>query len=154
MILLQKISNTLFKFSVVGGALLIDRIRVGVLWYNSMSSFRITWSRLAICLLFLFCGFLFPSFHFPVGIYMLKVNNGHTKIVWNLLKVNKWDTRATSGIFLQNAHDNVLVSLLLTLNRFHTFFWCFHNLLWTSKSRLGYISLMYKKKTISIGRFF
>ena len=32
----------------------------------------------------------------------------------------------------------VLVSLLLTLNRFHTLFWFFYCLLWTSKCRLGF----------------
>ena len=33
--------------------------------------------------------------------------------------------------------DIVLVSLLLTLNRFHALFWCFYCWLWTSKFRLG-----------------
>ena len=37
----------------------------------------------------------------------------------------------------QNVIDVVLVSLLLTLNKFHRFFWCFHCWIWTSKSRLG-----------------
>ena len=39
--------------------------------------------------------------------------------------------------------DLVLVSLLLTLKRFHTLFWCFHCWLLTSKYRLrrGYIKL-------------
>ena len=31
----------------------------------------------------------------------------------------------------------LLVSLLLTLNKFHTLFWCFLFWLWTSKCRLG-----------------
>ena len=31
------------------------------------------------------------------------------------------------------------VSLLLTLNRFHTLFWCFHYWLWTSKCQLGFV---------------
>ena len=32
-----------------------------------------------------------------------------------------------------NMNDVVLVLVLLTLNRFHTLFWCFHDWLWTSK---------------------
>ena len=34
-------------------------------------------------------------------------------------------------------NDVVLVSLLITLNRFCTLFWCFHYFLWTTKYRLG-----------------
>ena len=45
-------------------------------------------------------------------VYMFKVNNGKTR---------------TPELRHQNdANEIVLVSLLLTLNRFHTFFWCFH----------------------------
>ena len=32
----------------------------------------------------------------------------------------------------------ILVSLFLTINRFHTCFWCFHYWLWTKKCRLVY----------------
>ena len=45
----------------------------------------------------------------------------HQNNVWNMFDVN----------------DVVLVLLLLTLNRFHTLFWCFHCWLWTNKCRLG-----------------
>ena len=45
---------------------------------------------------------------FAACIYLLKVNNGNTKI---------------------------MVSLLLTFNRFHAFFWCFHCWFWTSNYR-------------------
>ena len=54
----------------------------------------------------------------PAGIYLLKVNNGKTRTkVWNAFKVNNEDTKMTSGV--------VLVSLLLALNIFHTFFLVF-----------------------------
>ena len=54
----------------------------------------------------------------PAGIYLLKVNNGKSRTkVWNAFKVNNEDTKTTSGI--------VLVSLLLALNIFHTFFLVF-----------------------------
>ena len=45
--------------------------------------------------------------------------------MWNLFRVNNED------------NDAVLVSLLLTLNRFHTLFWFFHCWLWLNKCRLG-----------------
>ena len=44
--------------------------------------------------------------------------------MWNQLKVNK-------------KTKTMLVYVVLTLNRFHTFFWCFHSCLWTSKCRQG-----------------
>ena len=44
------------------------------------------------------------------------------------LKLTNKGTRATS------------MTLLLTLNRFHPLFWCFHCWLWTSKCRLGYFN--------------
>ena len=34
-------------------------------------------------------------------------------------------------------HDVIMVSFLLTLNRFYTKFWCFHFWLWTNKCQLG-----------------
>ena len=49
--------------------------------------------------------------YFPVGIYLLKVNNINTRTkVWNMFKANNKDTKTTS-----------MVSLLLILNIFHTF---------------------------------
>ena len=50
---------------------------------------------------------------------------------------NKWSDSETSN-------DFILVSLLLTLNRFHTLFWCFHYWFWTSKSWLGGKSMTIK----------
>ena len=59
-------------------------------------------------------GLSFPQkMLIPAGNYMFKVNN-----------------KDTSGI--------VLVSLLLILNIFHTFFWCFYCQLWAGKCRLGF----------------
>ena len=42
----------------------------------------------------------------------------------------------------------ILASLLLTLSRFHTLFWCFHCWLWTNKCQLGQ-SVSVKKFTCS-----
>ena len=36
-------------------------------------------------------------------------------------------------LYLKRDPDVVLMSILLTLNRFHTLFWCFHCWLWISK---------------------
>ena len=43
----------------------------------------------------------------------------HQNNVWNVFKVT------------------TAVSLMLTLNRFHTLFWCFHCWIWSSKFHLG-----------------
>ena len=40
------------------------------------------------------------------------------------------------GCFSKDVMDVVLLSLLLTLNRLHTLFWCFHCWVWTSKCQL------------------
>ena len=56
----------------------------------------------------------FFSFFFSAGIYLLRVNYRNTRTkVWNMFKVNNKATKTTPGI--------VLVTLLLTLNIFHTF---------------------------------
>ena len=60
----------------------------------------------------------------PVAFYLFKVNNGKT------YKVKKF--RHQNDVI-----DLVLVSLLLTSNKFLTLFWCFHGWLWTSKYCLG-----------------
>ena len=57
----------------------------------------------------------------PAGIYLLKVC-----------------MKSTYGV-----SEVALVSLLLTLNRFHTF-WCFLCWLWTSKCRLGLVLLQFR----------
>ena len=55
------------------------------------------------------------SYNFQAGNYILKVKNRNARTkVWNMFKVNNEDTK-------NNAIGVVLVSLLLTLNIFHTF---------------------------------
>ena len=53
------------------------------------------------------------------NIYLFKVKNINAKKRWRN-KVNNKDTR-------EMVNDIVLASLLLTLNKFHTFFYCFCN---------------------------
>ena len=56
---------------------------------------------------------------------LFKANQKHQNNMWNLFKANNKQNRTKS------------LTLLLTLNRFHTFFWCFCCWFWTSKCRLG-----------------
>ena len=66
----------------------------------------------------------------PADIYLFKINNVNTRsmhgIRSKLIKTAEW----------KDAIDVVSVSFLLTLNRFHTLFQCFHCWIWTSKCRL------------------
>ena len=48
------------------------------------------------------------------------------------------------NLFFPMLPDVVLVSLLLTLNRFHTLFWCVYCWLWTSKCQLEHICTPWK----------
>ena len=66
---------------------------------------------------------------FPSRIYFIKVNN--------------WNTKTMCEIWLKLTV--VLVSLFLTLSRFHTLFWCFLCWLWTSKSRHGWAWVLWLK---------
>ena len=52
---------------------------------------------------------------FPADIYLFKINSGNARKMWHQNDVS----------------DVVLVSLLLTLNRFRILFQCFHCWLWT-----------------------
>ena len=55
----------------------------------------------------------------PANIYLFQVNNKNTK---------KKFSKLTKQLKHQNdVNDFVLVSLLLTLNLFHTLFWCFYD---------------------------
>ena len=65
------------------------------------------------------------SLVFPPNIYLLKVNNRIIRLVSNICSKS---TIKTPSKFT----DVVLVSLL-TLDRFHTWFWCLHCWLRTSK---------------------
>ena len=67
------------------------------------------------------------SWTHPAGIY--------------LFKVNKRSTRTKCEV-----NDVVLVSILFTLNKFHTLFCCFCCWLWTSKCRLGKL----QTKTVAV----
>ena len=60
------------------------------------------------------------------------------------VKCSKLTTKAS-----KQHHDVVLVSLLLTLNRFHTLFWCFHCWLQTSKYQLGLLLTRNQQNTIN-----
>ena len=65
--------------------------------------------------------------HFPAGIYLFKVNNRNSR---TMCKICSKLTIKTP----ERGQWRFLVSLLSTLNRFHTLFWCFY---WTSKCPLG-----------------
>ena len=82
---------------------------------------------------------------YPIGIYLLKVNNRNTRTMREIcskltIKIPEW------------RQWRFLVSLLLTLNRFHTLFWCFYCWLKTSNCRLGKslsnISKKFQAKTL------
>ena len=69
----------------------------------------------------------------------------HQNNVWNLFKANnkdiercqmKWFVRIVNGFQPLTSSNIVLMSLLLTLNRFRTLFWCFHCWRWTIKQWL------------------
>ena len=66
----------------------------------------------------------------PVSIYLFEVNYGTTRAMCKICSTLAINTP-------NNITDVVLVPLLLTLNRFHALFWCFHCWHWTSKCRLG-----------------
>ena len=69
---------------------------------------------------------------FPADIYLFKVNN----------RKNRKMCEICSKLIIKtpeqhDGNDVILMSLLLTLNRFHTLFWCFHSWLWTNQCQLG-----------------
>ena len=72
------------------------------------------------------------KFHFPLNIYLIKVSNKNfRKKFWNIFKVNQ--KRPQYDVI-----DVLLVSLLLTLNKFHPFIQSFIYLLLTGECLLGY----------------
>ena len=73
---------------------------------------------------------LYNSEQCPIDIYLFKFNNGNTRTMCEICSKLTIQTSNTSI-------DIVLESLLLTLNKFHTLFWCFHCWLWISKCWLG-----------------
>ena len=62
--------------------------------------------------------------------------------VCNLFKINFKYTRMTNTKTTYN--KVILVFLLLTLNRFYAFFWCFDCYLWRSNCQLGMFTLIWK----------
>ena len=92
-------------------------------------------SRMSSLLLFM-RNLLWPSvvFHieiviqFPAVIYF-KVNNRNTR---TMCEIGSDLTIKTP----KRRHDVVLVSLLLTLNKFHTLLWCSYCWLWANKCQL------------------
>ena len=80
--------------------------------------------------MFFFCIMMgtlcFEVTQFAANKYMFKVNNRNTK---------KWcEICSKLTIKTPDVNDIVLVSLILTLNIFHTFLWCFYCCLLTVKS--------------------
>ena len=73
--------------------------------------------------------------YYPAGIYLFKVNNGNRRRMCEICsKLTKRHQKDVSNV--------VVMSLLLTLNRFHTLCWCFHSWLWTSKCQLVKLVLL------------
>ena len=68
---------------------------------------------------------------FSVGIYLFKFNTENTRTIHAIS--SKLTTERSEDV-----SDVALVSLLLTLKKCDTFFWCFHRWPSTSKYRLGY----------------
>ena len=65
-------------------------------------------------------------------VYLFKANNGNTRAMHDIyskltIKTPQRRQWRRSDVF----------NVVLTLGRFHWFFWCFHCWLWTSKCQLG-----------------
>ena len=76
---------------------------------------------------------------FPTGIYLLKVNNRNTRARFEIC--TKLTIKTPERCHSRRSDDViyvVLVYLLLTLNIFHTLFWCFYCLLWICNYGLAY----------------
>ena len=67
---------------------------------------------------------------FSAGIYLFKVKNGSTRTMYEIC------SRLTKR-YQKDVRKVILLSLLLTLNRFHTLLWCFYRSLGTSKYSLS-----------------
>ena len=63
--------------------------------------------------------FFFNIISNPANIYMFKVNNESTRSICEIC--SKLTIKTPNKV-----NGAILVSLLLTLNICHTFFWCFH----------------------------
>ena len=77
---------------------------------------------------------------FPASNYMFKVSNRNIRKRYKNAK-QLWYSDAFR--WYGKRPDVFLVSLLLTLNIFHTLFYCFYCYFWAGKCRLGYISIFF-----------
>ena len=70
------------------------------------------------------------------GIYLFKIMNKNTRTMWGIcskLAIKTTERRQ----WRRWLYCHVLLSLLLTLDRFHALFWYFYSWLWTSKCQLS-----------------
>ena len=78
---------------------------------------------------------------YPARIYLFKVNNGNNRTICDIclkltIKTSKRLQLRWSTLFHKICRPDVMVSLLITFNRFYTLSWYFYCWLWTSKYRL------------------
>ena len=96
----------------------------------------------------------YTNINYWFTIYFFKINKGDTRTMCEIFS-KLWIHTVRNVVFLyplptsenlwlfdifkrcKKDHDAVLVSILLTLDKFHTLFWRFHCGLWTSKWRSG-----------------
>ena len=71
---------------------------------------------------------------FLIGIYLFKVNNGNTRSLWNLFKVNREDTRTTLLTFSWFLHRYLLTDFI------HCSCVSVLDFEWTSKYQLVYVT--------------
>ena len=89
---------------------------------------------------------------YPTVIYLFIVNNGNTRTVCEIYPIVAMETLEQSVKSIQRKQkrprndftDVFLVSLLLTLNRFHTLFFYFHSWLGTNKHRVDIVLRLLK----------
>ena len=91
-----------------------------------MTAYSISFKLVLTKQMFVFDPAANTLWKYQPGIYLFKVNKRNTRKICEIC----------SKLTIKTRHEN---SLYLTLNRFHTLFWCFYCWLWTSKCRLSYI---------------
>ena len=96
------------------------------LWYSRKNAQQISANCLFRTLLNdpLSADVIQPFRTFPANIYLFKLNNRNTRKKWKICS-----KLTVTNVFL--------VLLSLTLNLFHTFFYCFYCWVWTSKCYLS-----------------
>ena len=84
----------------------------------------------------------------PADIYLFKINNVNTRsmhgIRSKLIKTAEW----------KDAINVVSVSFLLTLNRFHTLFQCFHCWIWNAGCRGFTVEYFVRHKRVDVFALF